>query len=73
MPIQKPEFVNVSLPVDTLPLKDGSVLEENFDTDSKSAELDTNYQVSIFSRHFREKHLTTFKKNSKKLFLFFKL
>jgi len=47
LPIQKPEFVNVSLPVDTLPSKNGSVNEENFDGDSKTAaELDTNYQVS---------------------------
>ncbi|KAL7079889.1 hypothetical protein ACQ4LE_000869 [Meloidogyne hapla] len=44
LPIQKPDFVNVSLPVDTLPLKDGSIAQESFDTDSKTAELDTNYQ-----------------------------
>jgi hypothetical protein len=47
LPIQKPEFVNISLPVDTLPSKNESIVEENFDGDSKSTELDTNYQVSF--------------------------
>ncbi|KAF7634516.1 Sec3-PIP2_bind domain-containing protein [Meloidogyne graminicola] len=42
LPIQKPEFVNISLPVDSLPLQNK---KETFDdSDSKTAELDTNYQ-----------------------------
>ncbi|CAK5111580.1 unnamed protein product [Meloidogyne enterolobii] len=58
LPIQKPEFVNVSLPVDTLPSKNGSVNEENFDGDSKTAaELDTNYQPISLKEENDFRHL----------------
>uniref|UniRef100_A0A915P335 Exocyst complex component Sec3 PIP2-binding N-terminal domain-containing protein n=1 Tax=Meloidogyne floridensis TaxID=298350 RepID=A0A915P335_9BILA len=58
LPIQKPEFVNVSLPVDTLPSKNGSLNEENFDGDSKTAaELDTNYQPISLKEENDFRHL----------------